>query len=63
MPFIRYPGLEGKIYVPDGATADPKKHPCRDCYACQMCSDGRCRSCLGQRRDRQEPRGVCAKGR
>ncbi len=50
MPFVRYPGLEGKVYVPAKASADAKKHPCRDCFSCQMCSDGRCRSCLGQHR-------------
>jgi hypothetical protein len=48
MPFVRYPGLAGKVYVPERASADAKKHPCRDCFSCQMCSDGRCRSCLGQ---------------
>ena len=48
MPFVRYPGLEGKVYVPEKVSADAKKHPCRDCFSCQMCSDDRCRSCLGQ---------------
>jgi len=23
-----------------------KKHPCPDCFACQWCSDDRCRQCL-----------------
>ena len=49
MPFVRYPGLAGKVYVPERAPADAKKHPCRDCFSCQMCSDGRCRSCLGKK--------------
>jgi len=45
MAFIRIANIEGLVYVPedDGGV---KKHPCPDCYACQMCSDARCELCL-----------------
>ena len=44
MAFVSVPGIQGKVYVPD---QDPRsaKHPCRDCFACQQCSDDRCRVC------------------
>jgi len=47
MPFIRVPGTPGLFYVPDSDCSRPKKHPCPDCHFCQMCSDERCRLCLG----------------
>ncbi len=50
MAYIRIPGVLGKVYVPDAA--GPKKHHCKDCFACQWCSDDRCRECL---------RGKCVK--
>lgn len=45
MPFETVRGLNGKVYVPDAAAEETRKHPCRDCYACQLCSDDRCRVC------------------
>lgn len=45
MAFVRVPGLPGKVYVPDARPKNRKKHPCRDCYACEFCSDDRCRVC------------------
>jgi hypothetical protein len=45
MPFVRVPGLSGKVYVPESCPAESKKHPCRDCFDCQRCSDDRCRLC------------------
>jgi len=47
MPFVTVPGLKGKVYVPEKPQEIAKKHPCRDCYFCQSCSDDRCRMCLG----------------
>ena len=47
MTFIRIKGLPGKFYVPD--STGPKKHNCKDCFFCQMCSDQRCVSCLKQK--------------
>lgn len=46
MAFVSIPGIPGKVFVPDqdGRCA---KHPCRDCFACQQCSDDRCRVCRG----------------
>ncbi|MGB5988005.1 MAG: hypothetical protein WBG37_22065 [Desulfobacterales bacterium] len=45
MPFIRQSGICGKIYVPEPSAKIGTKHPCRDCFACQMCSEDRCRIC------------------
>jgi hypothetical protein len=45
MPFVSRPGLNGKIYVPEHCPGR-KKHNCRNCYACQVCSDDRCSLCL-----------------
>jgi hypothetical protein len=45
MPFIRVKGLSGKVYVPEVWPAAFKKHPCRDCFDCQCCSDDRCSLC------------------
>ena len=44
MAFRSIPGIEGKVFVPD-KDAGEGKHPCPDCYACQHCSDDRCRVC------------------
>jgi hypothetical protein len=46
MPFIKIPGFEGQIYVPDEVPGDKKKHDCADCFSCQFCDDDRCRKCL-----------------
>lgn len=45
MPFIKLPGLPGKVYVPKPSAAPRQKHPCPDCFACQECSEDRCRVC------------------
>ena len=47
VPFIKIPGLSGKVYVPECCSASNKKHPCRDCFGCQQCSDDRCSLCRG----------------
>ena len=52
MPFVKMPGLKGKVYVPEQPPDTPKKHPCPDCFSCQMCTDSRCRVCLGHREDK-----------
>jgi len=44
MAFVRMKGIEGLMYVPE-ENGGVKKHPCKDCYACQMCSDNRCALC------------------
>jgi hypothetical protein len=46
MAFRRIDGVEGLLYVPEENCA-PKKHPCRDCFRCQWCSDNRCTLCRG----------------
>ena len=45
MPWIRMPGLAGKVYVPEDNGAAPKKHSCSTCHACQWCDENRCRIC------------------
>ena len=56
MAFIRIENIKGMVYVPeeDGGV---KKHPCPDCYACQICSDARCELCLKRKtRGKAKPR-------
>ncbi|MFP4446765.1 MAG: hypothetical protein ACLFPD_11035 [Desulfosudaceae bacterium] len=45
MPFIKVPGLTGRVYVPEKTGPDKKKHNCPDCFSCQMCSQARCQVC------------------
>lgn len=45
MPFIRLPGLAGKVYVPNPPPDPQQKHPCPDCFACQECPESRCQVC------------------
>ncbi len=45
MPFVKIPGMMGKLYVPKKLVIQKKKHPCRDCFACEFCSDDRCNVC------------------
>ncbi|MBN1269122.1 MAG: hypothetical protein JXB04_06000 [Kiritimatiellae bacterium] len=44
MPFVKHPSLQGRVWEPE--PCGPRKHDCEDCFACQMCSDERCRACL-----------------
>lgn len=46
MPFIILPNNEGKLYVPEQDSASLRKHYCKHCFSCQVCSDDRCRLCL-----------------
>lgn len=46
------PGITGKVYVPD-LLEKGKKHPCKDCFACQNCSQERCRVCRQEKRGRR----------
>ena len=50
MGFIRINGLDAKIFIPEDPEMKAKKHNCRDCFACQMCSDERCEQCLKKAR-------------
>jgi hypothetical protein len=45
MAFINIAGFEAKIFIPDDVPGI-RKHNCKDCYICQMCSDERCKACL-----------------
>jgi hypothetical protein len=46
MTFVTKTGVTGKIYAPEKKSGERHKHACRDCYACQLCSDDRCQLCL-----------------
>lgn len=46
--FQRSKLIKGKIFVPDKTPGRPKKHPCKDCFACQMCPEDRCTLCRGR---------------
>lgn len=50
MPFVDLPDGTGKVYVPEKQQGCRQKHPCPDCFSCQMCSDDRCQRCLGRER-------------
>jgi len=45
MGWIELSGGIGKVYVPEPRPGAPKKHDCKDCFSCQMCSDSRCNLC------------------
>jgi len=49
MAFVTIPGITGKIFVPEESPERLKKHPCRDCFSCQMCDDARCELCHVQK--------------
>jgi len=46
MSFRKLPDNRGLIYVPECGNCE-KKHPCKDCFSCQWCSNDRCQRCLG----------------
>jgi hypothetical protein len=48
MPFVDLPDGTGKVYVPEKKQGGGQKHPCPDCFSCQLCSDERCLRCLGR---------------
>ena len=48
MPFVKMPGVTGKVYVPEPIPGQVQKHPCPDCFACQQCSDDRCTVCRAE---------------
>ena len=48
MTFVKGKMIPGKIFIPDFKPDAVKKHPCPDCFACQICSDDRCELCRSQ---------------
>jgi len=48
MAFVKGKSIQGKIFIPDFKPDAVKKHPCADCFACQICSDERCELCRSQ---------------
>jgi len=62
MPFERIPGVVGKVYVPEKQPTHLKKHPCHNCYSCQMCGDDRCWICRNEP-DRTRDPWSCARGK
>ncbi|MFH0798938.1 MAG: hypothetical protein V2A66_02010 [Pseudomonadota bacterium] len=61
MPFVRRPGIEGLVFVPEGCPSCEKKHDCPDCFYCQQCSETRCRACRGdvKRKGKKKKRPSC----
>ena len=57
MPYIKIPGFRGKLYIPEG-NEDIKKHDCKDCYSCRMCSDVKCSLCMKNRAGRNVSKAV-----
>lgn len=51
MAWKKVPGLNGSVYVPESPPGRPRKHPCADCFSCQLCSDERCGVCREGRED------------
>jgi len=45
MSFVTINGIKGKVFIPDEKTII-RKHPCKDCFYCQFCSDEKCSLCL-----------------
>jgi hypothetical protein len=58
MPFVDLPDGTGKVYVPEKNQDSLQKHPCPDCFSCQMCCDDRCQRCLS----RGGGKGCCRRG-
>ena len=54
MPFVKVPGLPGKLYVPEKQKNCQKKHPCKDCFSCEHCSDDRCNVCRDKEKNESE---------
>jgi hypothetical protein len=49
MAFITVSNIEGKVFVPETKPLSMKKHNCRDCFSCQICSESRCKACLSEK--------------
>jgi hypothetical protein len=63
MPFMKMPGVIGKVYVPERCPDHFKKHGCEECFSCQMCSDDRCSVCRPDRRPANRGGHVRCSGR
>ncbi|MBN2270043.1 MAG: hypothetical protein JXN61_05480 [Sedimentisphaerales bacterium] len=53
MAYKRIRGIPGLVYVPE-PDEQGGKHPCKDCFCCQWCSDSRCQICLKKRACRKK---------
>ncbi len=63
MAWVKMRGLDGLVWQPDPQPASQRKHNCRDCYSCQMCSDTRCAQCLTRKNGSCEARSKCKRGK
>ncbi|TAL36633.1 MAG: hypothetical protein EPN93_07355 [Spirochaetes bacterium] len=54
MAFIRIPGFDALVFVPEDDPRAAKKHPCADCYSCKWCDEERCALCF------KKKNGECA---
>ncbi|MDP6630600.1 MAG: hypothetical protein QGH42_10295 [Kiritimatiellia bacterium] len=63
MAWVKMRGLDGLVWQPDPQPACERKHNCRDCFSCQMCSDTRCAQCLNQKSGACPARGKSKRGK
>ena len=56
MALKKIKGIAGKVYVP--GNSGPKKHNCKDCFHCQICSDERCLACLKSKSKKRRKKRV-----
>jgi hypothetical protein len=63
MTWVKIRGLDGLVWQPDPQPANERKHNCRDCFSCQMCSDTRCAQCLNRKQGGcgKRGKGTCGK--
>jgi hypothetical protein len=60
MAWVNVPGLPGRVYLPQDADPEHKKHPCKTCFSCQWCDENRCQVCrVDQRTEAVEPGSCC----
>ena len=60
MAYRRIRGIPGLVYEPD-PNPEGSKHPCKDCFFCQWCSDSRCESCLKEKKRSKKKTGKKSK--
>ncbi len=55
MAWVKIRGVKGLVYEPEQISSSrSRKHNCRDCFACRMCSDVCCESCLSRKKHLEE---------
>jgi hypothetical protein len=54
MAWIRMPGIDGLVFVPEQSAANKRKRRCKDCFSCQHCGDTRCNECVMRKQCRKK---------